>query len=121
VTAYNPGKDSDGSGAKLVLDLLADILKARLFALQGETVSASGATGTASGAGDASSPNPPESAAQTISTSSGKAVAAVSPGEAWSSESLDTDPVPAHPTLDSVADPKAEEPSRLNTADESSS
>ena len=121
VTAYNPGKDSDGSGAKLVLDLLADILKARLSVLQGETVSASGAAGTASGAGDASSPNPPESAAQTISTSSGKSVVPVSPGEAWSSESLDTDEVPAHPTLDSVADSKTEEPTRLNSADESSS
>ena len=121
VTAYNPGKDSDGSGAKLVLDLLTDILKARLSVLQGETISPSGTTGTASSAGDASSPNPAESAAQTTSTSSGKAVAPVSPGEAWSSESLDTDPIPAHPTLDSVADPKAEEPTLLNGADESSS
>jgi arginase len=121
VTAYNPGKDSDGSGAKLVLDLLTDILKARLSVLQGETVSPSAAPGTAPGAGDASSPPPPESAAQTISTSSGEPVAPVSPGEAWSSESLDTDAVPAHPTLDSVADPKTEEPAPLNSADESSS
>lgn len=30
VTAYNPTKDSDGSGAKLVLDLLADVFEVRL-------------------------------------------------------------------------------------------
>ena len=35
VTAYNPGKDPDGSGAKLILDLLTGILEVRLAALQG--------------------------------------------------------------------------------------
>lgn len=34
VTAYNPTKDPDGSGAKLVIDLLADALEKRLEALK---------------------------------------------------------------------------------------
>ena len=34
VTGYNPAKDPDGSGAKLVLDLLVDALEGRLKALQ---------------------------------------------------------------------------------------
>jgi arginase len=34
VTAYNPTKDPDGNGAKLVIDLLADVLAKRLDALQ---------------------------------------------------------------------------------------
>jgi arginase len=33
VTAYNPTKDPDGSGAKLLIDLLADVLEKRLQAL----------------------------------------------------------------------------------------
>ncbi len=34
VAAYNPLKDPDGSGAKLIIDLLADVLGKRLEALQ---------------------------------------------------------------------------------------
>ena len=34
VTAYNPTKDPDGSGAKLIIDLLAEVLEARLKTLQ---------------------------------------------------------------------------------------
>ncbi len=34
VCAYNPEKDPDGSGAKLVIDLLAEVLRARLEALR---------------------------------------------------------------------------------------
>ena len=34
VTAYNPAKDPDGSGAKLIVDLLAEVLGARLAALK---------------------------------------------------------------------------------------
>ena len=33
VTAYNPAKDGDGSGAKLIIDLLAEVFAARLEAL----------------------------------------------------------------------------------------
>ena len=87
VTAYNPSKDSDGSGAKLILDLLADILKARLAALQGETLRATGSSRDSAGAADASAdilrkvrPNRCRHLRRTR---------ARSPGEAWSSESLD--------------------------------
>ena len=34
VCAYNPAKDTDGSGAKLMIDLLADILEKRLEVLK---------------------------------------------------------------------------------------
>jgi arginase len=38
LTAYNPTKDPDGSGAKLILDLLADVLGSRLEALRAAAV-----------------------------------------------------------------------------------
>jgi len=34
VSAYNPAKDSDGSGAKRIVDLLAGVFQKRLEALQ---------------------------------------------------------------------------------------
>jgi arginase len=34
ITAYNPAKDPDGSGAKTIIDLLADVLGARLESLK---------------------------------------------------------------------------------------
>src|SRR6202166_638200 len=41
LTAYNPTKDPDGSGAKLIINLLAEVLEARLKILQAtETVQA---------------------------------------------------------------------------------
>jgi arginase len=82
VAAYNPAKDADGSGAKLIIDLLAGALKARLDFLKlaeapaNETVSA----GT-SPAAAAPLVGPP-------ATESSSA-ASVAPGEAWSSDSLD--------------------------------
>jgi arginase len=88
VTAYNPAKDSDGSAAKLIIDLLADVFAARL-----ETLNAASGTTAAS----ESSAAPPT---ETKSTAAGAAAAqepgdtklsAPQPGEAWSSDSLDTD------------------------------
>jgi arginase len=87
VTAYNPAKDSDGSAAKLIIDLLADVFAARL-----ETLNAASGTNAAS----ESSAAPPT---ETKSTAAGAAAAqepgdtklsAPQPGEAWSSDSLDT-------------------------------
>jgi arginase len=87
VTAYNPAKDSDGSGAKLIIDLLAEVFAARLEALN----AAAATTSTV----------PETSAAQTPETKSAAAgassahqagdvvLSAPKPGEAWSSDSLD--------------------------------
>ena len=76
VTAYHPGKDADGSGARLIVDLLGDILKARLTALQGETASPPSAAGMASSPAGVSGQGPAENAGQTSPR-----VPAATPGE----------------------------------------
>jgi arginase len=87
VTAYNPTKDPDGSGAKLILDLLAEVLEARLKTLQAaEAAQAPPPVAAAAAAGRNSSASPEKSAAAPDSTP----IAA--PGEAWSSDSLDLVP-----------------------------
>ena len=87
VTAYNPAKDADGSGAKLIIDLLAEALAARL-----ETLNAG--SSAAGPAPEASAEPPAEtksaSAAATPAREAGDTVLSTSqPGEAWSSDSLD--------------------------------
>jgi len=83
VTAYNPAKDPDGSGAKLIIDLLAEVLEARLKTLQAAEaaapapVAAAAAVGRNSGASPEKSSSAPDSSPVTA------------PGEAWSSDSLD--------------------------------
>jgi arginase len=83
VTAYNPTKDPDGSGAKLIVDLLAEALGARLEVLKGS---------------EAAVAAPPAAAAAAASQGSGSSSAkkaaeqelpSPTPGEAWSSESLE--------------------------------
>jgi arginase len=83
VTAYNPTKDPDGSGAKLIVDLLADALGARLEALKGSEAAvavapAAAAVAASQGSGSSSAK---KAADPELSTPS--------PGEAWSSESLE--------------------------------
>ena len=84
VTAYNPTKDPDGSGAKLIVDLLAEVLGARLEALKGSEAAVAAAAPAAAAA----------AASQGSDSSSAKKAAepelsTPSPGEAWSSESLE--------------------------------
>jgi arginase len=84
VTAYNPTKDPDRSGAKLIVDLLAEALGARLEALKGSEAAVAAAPPAAAAA----------AASQGSGTSSAKKAAepelsTPSPGEAWSSESLE--------------------------------
>jgi len=88
VTAYNPAKDGDGSGAKLIIDLLAEVFAARLEALN--TASASNA------APESPAPQPPETkstaAGASVAVETGETILSTSqPGEAWSSDSLDTE------------------------------
>ncbi len=78
VTGYDPTKDSDGSGAKMIIDLLAEILGERLETLKAAAPpveAAAAATGAPAAA----------------STSSAPAVPLVSAGEAWSSDMLETE------------------------------
>jgi arginase len=83
VTAYNPTKDPDGSGAKLIVDLLAEALGARLEALKGSEAAVAAAPAAAASQGSGSS-SAKKAAEPELSTPS--------PGEAWSSESLEEPP-----------------------------
>jgi arginase len=84
VTAYNPTKDLDGSGAKLIVDLLAEALGARLEALKGSeaAVAAAAPAAAAAAASQGSGSSSAKKAAEAESSTP-------SPGEAWSSESLE--------------------------------
>ena len=89
VTAYNPAKDADGSGAKLIIDLLAEALAARL-----ETLNAG--SSAAGPAPEASAEPPAETksaaAGATAAKETGDTVSSTpQPGEAWSSDSLDSE------------------------------
>jgi hypothetical protein len=89
VTAYNPAKDGDGSGAKLIIDLLAEVFAARLEALN----SASAITAQVP---ESSVAQPAEAksaaAGATAAHEAGDTILSTpQPGEAWSSDSLDTD------------------------------
>jgi hypothetical protein len=89
VSAYNPTKDADGSGAKLIIDLLAEVFAARL-----ETWKAT-SSGTGPGP-EASAERPPETksvaAGATAAREAGDTVLSTpQPGEAWSSDSLDSE------------------------------
>jgi arginase len=89
VTAYNPTKDPDGSGAKLIVDLLAEVLGARLEALKGSEAAVAAVPAVPAAPAAAA-----VAASQGSSSSSAKKAAepelsTPSPGEAWSSESLE--------------------------------
>jgi arginase len=81
ITAYNPTKDPDGSGAKLVIDLIAEALEARLTALKGSAVAVAPAAAAAAAATQGSGTPPAKDAAEAE-------LAVPNAGEAWSSESL---------------------------------
>jgi arginase len=126
VTAYNPSRDSDGSGAKLIVELLTDLLRTRLAALQGDAASVPvpvpAAAETPPGpALEASSEGSTEGAAQPPASSSNEPAApAVGPGEAWSSETLESpESLPAAAEQPREAMP--DNPAALESADESSS
>jgi arginase len=84
VTAYNPTKDSDGSGAKVIIDLLEDVLKKRL-----ETLSAKAAAAAATAQDAVSKSSTPPAAQSTEAPGGGAAIPAVAEGEAWSSDMLE--------------------------------
>jgi arginase len=101
ITAYNPTKDPDGTAAKLLVDLLADVLGERLETLKAAAVPAAqperAASTAASQSAAAGSSNTSSGSSQVPAAPSSEASAAANlpaptPGEAWSSESVeDTD------------------------------
>jgi len=92
VTAYNPAKDPDGSGAKIIIDLLADILEKRLEAFKAAAPAASPSEEAAAKPQPTAPAAPSEEAASEpeaeTSTVSEAPVPPAAPGEAWSSDSL---------------------------------
>ncbi|HEX4074556.1 MAG TPA: arginase family protein [Candidatus Acidoferrales bacterium] len=81
VAAYNPLKDPDRSGAKLIVDLLADVLGKRLETLQ--TKAPSDGAATLASTDKTPSVRP---AAQPVAAPE---LPPAAPGEAWSSDDLD--------------------------------
>ena len=85
VTAYNPAKDPDGSGAKIIVDLLADALAARLESLQSAQAVVAISTSAAA------APAKAAAAASQASVAQEAAPPPVSSDEAWSPDSLDAE------------------------------
>jgi arginase len=98
VAAYNPAKDSDGRGAKLIIDLLAEVLVARLDKLN---AAAAAPVPELSGA-SAPAPKPSAGSAGAAQGTDEPASSEQKPGEAWSSESLDTGSEPEPEESDSA-------------------
>ena len=99
VCGYNPAKDPDGSGAKLVIDLLAEVLGERLEALKAGAPVAEAAPVPAEASSAAAAPE--------------SAVPAVAAGETWSSDMLESESEAQSP--DAAAEGQAEQASASST------
>jgi arginase len=87
VAAYNPAKDTDGSCAKVIVDLLEGMLRTRLeFLKSAEPVASVAAPSAAAPAGVAAAPLSAPAAEAQINP------APVAAGEAWSSDMLEDAP-----------------------------
>jgi arginase len=84
VTAYNPAKDADASGAKTIIELLADVLGKRL-----EELSAKAAAAAAAATSEKAAPRPAEPAAEVQPEIAEPAAVA---GEVWPSDSQESEP-----------------------------
>ena len=113
VTAYNPAMDPDGTAAKLVVDLLAEVLEKRLETLKAAVTPAPQPERVASSAAAGHSPSPTSPSATAGSVQS-PAVApseattpanlpVATPGEAWSSESLENAGSADHSEVENAA------------------
>ena len=113
VTSYNPTKDPDGSGAKLLIDLLADVLEKRLETLKVAAAPAApperAASTAAAGQSSAATPSNTSTgtsqpaAAPPLEASAPTNLPASTPGEAWSSESLEVEGGAEHSEVESAA------------------
>lgn len=111
VTAYNPTKDPDGRGAKIILDLIADVLEARAEAVKQEAASAP--ESTRASVPPAASATPPAEA--TVEPQSSASIPPVAEGEAWSSDALEETGEPE------VMEETSETPGPANEPDETPS
>jgi arginase len=98
VAAYNPTKDSDGKGAKMIVDLLTSVLEKRLEVLKASAPPPVAQVSTVTA--NATRPAPEPANALENSTvaepgaSAAPSVSPVTPGEAWSSDSLEDELAP---------------------------
>jgi arginase len=92
ITAYNPTKDADGAGAKIIIELVAAVLEKRLETLKATTAAAGAAAAVSSApvpvADAAGVSEPAASAASEVHAQAVPPPAA--PGEAWSSDMLES-------------------------------
>jgi hypothetical protein len=94
VAAYNPTKDSDGSGAKLIVELLSDVLGKRLEILKAAAPAVPKQLEAPVAATPKSADAPAEGPQTSTASDSGAAApdaAPVIPGESWSSDLLGDD------------------------------
>jgi arginase len=104
ITAYNPTKDPDGTAAKLLVDLLADVLEKRLDMLKAATAPAPERAASTAAAGHSSEVSLPGASSGVLQpstaphpeASAATNLPAAAPGEAWSSESLEEAEGPEH-------------------------
>ncbi len=104
VTGYNPTKDPDGSCARVIVDLLAEILGKRL-----EVLSVRAAPAAAPAANETAALDSEKAVVEV-------AAPVVAPGEAWSSDDL---PEETGPAPESDQPPSAEAPDSPSESDES--
>ena len=106
VAEYNPARDADGSGAKIIVNLLADVLAKRL---EGYGVAPAPTEPIAVVPAEAPTPAPPEPPpAQPPEPEA--PLPSVAPGEAWSSETVEAGPEPPETAGESSGE-TASEPS----------
>lgn len=132
VTGYNPTKDSGGSGAKKIVDLLTEILQGRLEAFKAAESAVAAANPPVVAAPKIVSPvsKPAEPAANTDEAAAPESATGVGlpepvAGEGWSSDSHnsgvetedapETEPDTSKHSLEDPDDPENEEPSNSNS------
>jgi arginase len=130
VTAYNPAKDPDGSGAKKLIDLLVEVLQTRLETLKAaesaaaaaEPPVAAGVPAASKAASSVAQSSPAPDSKPADETIAGVGLPDPVAGEGWSSDSLntgvetedatETEPDPAKHSLE---DPEDEDSSNSNS------
>ena len=127
LTGYDPTKDSDGSGAKLLIELIAGVLEKRIEALKEAAESAVPAAAAPVSVAEQKKPGGDEKPAEAPEPSAGQREErgeeespqpAVIPGEAWSSgPDEETEPLGAT----EAAEPDTETPETSDDADQSHS
>jgi len=93
VTAYNPARDSNGSSAQKIVELLADVLTSRLGVLGSSAQAARTTVSTkVMQSSDSGDQRLGEALCKAQTDAPATAAPSVSPGEAWSSDSLEVSP-----------------------------